>query len=125
LRFSLFAILVAGFLFGLGYYPATSYDPSDGLTSLAYGFGLALFLMVPSYYLIRWALRRSKQIFMITFGVGFLARLVIFVAFFFVYSSLVKERDVVFALGFGICYLALSFLEVASFRSALVHKKDV
>ena len=77
--------------------------------------------MVPSYYLMCWALSRSQRIFMVTFGAGFLIRLVLFIVLFILYSKLVREKDFCFGLAFGTCYLFLNVLEVFFFKGSL-HK---
>jgi hypothetical protein len=124
LRFTLIAILVAGCLFGIGYYPAVKYDSPDGPISLIFGLSLALFLMIPGYLVVRWGLGKSQKIFLIAFGAGFLIRLVLLVTLIILYSKLIREKDFCFALAFGTCYLALSGLEVLSFRSAVFQNKN-
>ena len=118
MRFPLGVLFVALCLFGIGYYPARSYDPGHGLKSLVYGLGLAFVLVVPSYYATCWALRRSQRVFLVTFGAGFLLRLVAVVALFVLYWYVVKPRDFCFALAFITAYLAFSGVEIFLFKTA-------
>ena len=118
MRFPLGVLFVALCLFGIGYYPAESYDPDHGLKSLIYGLGLAFALVVPSYYAMAWALRRSQRVFLITFGAGFLLRLAAVVALFILYWYFVKPRDFCFALAFITAYLAFSGVEIFLFKTA-------
>jgi hypothetical protein len=124
LRFPLIALLAALCLFGIGYFPAVKFDALNGPKSLAYGLALALFLMVPSYYAMRWAMGRSQRIFLITFAAGFIIRLVLLVVLVVLYWIFIRERDFCFALSFGAGYLCLSVVEIFSFKSAFSEKKN-
>lgn len=85
---------------------------------------MVLLLIVPSYFVMRWALEQSHRIFMITFGAGFLIRLVLLVALFFLYAKFIDRGTISFAMGFAIGYLTLIFLEVFFFRSAFTRTKQ-
>ncbi len=124
MKFLLIALTVALVLFGIGYYPAVGYDPTHGPKSLIYGLGLAVGLMVPSYFTLFWAMRKSQRVFLITFGAGFILRLVLLVALFILYWIHIKERDFCFALSFGVAYLLFSLVEVFLFKSAFSQKKS-
>ncbi|MBU0755966.1 MAG: hypothetical protein KJ645_12555 [Planctomycetes bacterium] len=120
LRFPLIAVLLAGILYGVGYYPAASYDAPHGTLSLALGLGLVLFLIVPSYFVTNWALGETPKTFLIAFGVGFLARLIVLVVLFILYTKFVRAKDVSFTLAFGLGYLVISFFEILCFKSAIL-----
>jgi tetrahydromethanopterin S-methyltransferase subunit F len=120
----LLALLAALCLFGIGYFPAAGHDASNGPKSLAYGLALALLLMVPSYFVVRWAMGKSQRIFLITFAAGYLLRLVLLVVLVILYWLYIKESDFCFALAFGTGYVVLSGLEILSFKSAFSQKRD-
>ena len=120
----LFALLAALCLFGIGYFPAVNHDASEGPKSLAYGLALALLLMVPSYFVMCWAMGKSQRIFLITFATGYILRLVLLVVLVILYWLFIKERDFCFALAFGTGYLVLSVLEILSFKSAFSQKSN-
>jgi hypothetical protein len=123
LRFPLIAVLLAGILFGIGYYPSAQYDGPEGPRGLAMGLGLVLILIVPSYFVARWALNKSQKTFLIAFGVGFLVRLVLLVVLFILYSKLVRAKDLSFTLSFGLGYLVISFFEVLCFKNAIINEQ--
>lgn len=123
MKFTLVVLFVALCLFGVGYYPAKSYDPDEGLRSLVYGLGLAFALALPSYHALRWALHRSQRVFLITFGAGFLLRLVALVTLFILYWYFVKKRDFCFALAFVTAYLAFSGVEIFHFKAAQARRR--
>lgn len=124
MKFLLIAILVAGCLYGIGYYPAVSYDSPHGPLSIAYGIGLAFILIVPGYFVMEWARSRSQAAFLIAFGTGFLGRLILLVLLFFLYSKLIRAKDYSFGIALGVCYCILSVVEALSFKRAVLQNKN-
>jgi hypothetical protein len=122
LRFPLIAIVIAACLFGIGYNPSVYYEGYDGPKGLAYGLGLALGLMIPTFYIMAWARTKSQQIFLLAFGAGFLLRLLLVVVLFFVYVKVVETGIGSFTLSFGTGYLALLVWEIYSFLPAFTQK---
>ena len=123
-RFFLFSLAVVVGFYALGYYPAESWDPPRGSLGLISGLTVALLLMTASFVVMRWALFRSQRIFLIVFGVGFIARLVIFIAIFFAYSKLVEQAVATFAISFAACYMTLSLVEFLCLKVYMTAKKE-
>ena len=115
--------LVLG-LYAIGYFPSEAWDPPRGSLGLLCGLSLAFALMTGSFVVLRWALFRSQRIFMTVFGVGFIARLVIFISVFFAYVKFVDKAVVTFAISFGVCYLALSAVEYLCLRGYVSARKE-
>jgi hypothetical protein len=114
LRFLLVAILVAGCLFALGHYPSMRYDDAEkGPVGLAFGIGLALVLMSSGYFLNRWSINKAQKTFLISFGAGILARLILGAVLVVLYWKLVRAKDYSFILGLMAGYFALMAVEIA------------
>lgn len=115
--------VVVGF-YVIGFFPAKYWDSPGGSLGLISGLTVAFFLMTASFVVLRWALFRSHAIFMISFGVGFLVRLVVFAAIFFAYKKWVVQAQMTFAISFVACYLTLSFVEFLCFKVQMDAKKE-
>lgn len=124
MRFTLISILIAVCLYGAGYYPSVTYDPYGGPFGMASGLGLALLLILPSFFVTQRALNKSHKAFLITFGAGFLIRLVLLVICIVLYAKLVREKDFSFTLAFGAGYLIMSVAEILSFKNVMVKAGD-
>ncbi|MFH1999699.1 MAG: hypothetical protein ABIK28_08465 [Planctomycetota bacterium] len=124
MRFTLVSILIAVCLYGAGYYPSVTYDPYGGPFGMALGLGLAFFLIVPNFFVTQRALSKSHKAFLITFGAGFLIRLVLLVTLIILYAKYVREKDFSFTLAFGAGYLSLSLAEILSFKSVIIKDKS-
>lgn len=124
LKYFLLALTVVIGLYAVGYFPSEAWDAPRGSLGLLCGLTLAFFLMTASFLVMRWAIFRSQRIFMTVFGVGFIARLVFFVALFLAYVHFVDKAVVTFAISFGVCYLALSAVEYLCLRGYVTAKKE-
>lgn len=114
MRFLLVAILVAGCLFALGHYPSIRYDDAEkGPQGLAFGIGLAFVLMASGYFVNRWSLDKAQKTFLISFGAGILARLILGAVLVVLYWKLVRARDYSFILGLMAAYFAFMAVEIA------------
>jgi len=124
LRFFFWSLAIVLGLYAVGYYPASTWDAPSGPFGLLSGLTVALLLMAASFIVMRWALFRSQRIFMTAFGVGFIVRLVVFVAIFFVYVKFVGEGVASFAVSFAACYLGLGVVEFLCLRSRTIAKRE-
>lgn len=123
LRFPIYAIAISCCLFGIAYYPSLSLENPDGPEGLFYGLLIATLIMVPSYFVMRWAMGQPVKTFMIVFGVGFLVRLILFAGIFVLYWKVVKIGMYSFGLSYGVGYLALIFLEILFYKSEFSKKE--
>jgi len=110
-KFVLWSLVVVLGFYAIGYYPSNAWDAPRGSLGLLSGLTLAFVLMTASFAVIRWALHKSQSVFLAAFGLGFLARLIIFIVLFFVYYFAVKQGVVTFAISFGVSYVVLSVIE--------------
>ena len=125
MRFLIVAILVAACLFALGYYPSVLYDDAaKGPVGLASGIGLAFVLMVSGYYVNRWSIDKSQRTFLISFGAGLLARLVVGAVLVVLYWKLIREKDYPFILGLMASYMVLLVVEISFLWSAITRPRS-
>lgn len=87
---------------------------SDGewTASLAFGLIVCLVVVGASFFLSRWALRASNQAFILAFGGGVLARLVILTGFIFVAYGTPGLNERATAIAILAAFFPLTFLEV-------------
>lgn len=123
-KFYLSSLFVLLGLLAAGYHPSAAWDSPGGQLGLICGLSLALVLMGAGYAAIQWAMARSQTIFMTVFAVGFVARLVLFIACFFLYVKIVGDGKITFAVSFGVGYMALTIVEFFSLKKVKVANKE-
>lgn len=88
-------------------------DAEKGPQGLAFGIGLAFVLMASGYFVNRWSLDKAQKTFLISFGVGLLARLIVGAVLVVLYWKLVRAKDYSFILGLMASYFAFMAVEIA------------
>lgn len=124
MKFLLYSLFVLLGLFAAGFHPCAAWDSPGGQLGLICGLCLAFLLMGGGYAAIRWAMTRSQTIFMTVFAVGFIGRLVLFIACFFIYVKAVGEGVFTFAVSFIAGYLALTIVEFLCLKKIKVANKE-
>ena len=96
----------------------------EATTGLLIGCGVALFIVIASFFTLTWAFDKSTKVFMKAFTAGFLGRLAAIVATLIVISRVEWVHLATTAVSLMAFYGLLTFLEIRFFNAVLKAMKE-